>query len=59
MPDNLSAQAEEASPGGTNATAYVPPRLTRVGNVRELLAGVTGTVPDTDPGAIDNQSSPG
>ena len=57
MPDRLNAQDQEES-SGEGPVGYVPPRLTRVGNVRELLAGVSGSVPDMDPSAIDNQASP-
>jgi hypothetical protein len=37
------------------STPYVPPRLTKVGNIRDLLAGNGGTQPDADPTAIDLQ----
>jgi hypothetical protein len=47
-----------AAEGQTAANGYQPPHLTRIGNVRDLLAGQGGTVPDGDPTAIDNQSTP-
>jgi hypothetical protein len=37
---------------------YEPPSLTKVGNVRELLAGEGGTVTDIDPDAGPLQASP-
>ena len=56
-PVNASVAAADglvpAAPG-----AYVPPRLTKVGNVRELLAGEGGTQPDADPSTIDLQQGP-
>ena len=61
MSDNENLRAEEKSASEDRSTpmAYLPPRLTRVGNVRELLAGDGGSVTDADPSAIDLQSSPG
>jgi hypothetical protein len=47
-----------AAEGQTQATGYQPPHLTRIGNVRDLLAGGGGTVPDADPTAIEDQSTP-
>jgi hypothetical protein len=38
---------------------YLPPSLKKVGNVRDLLAGDTGTVDDMDPTGEPLRSSPG
>jgi hypothetical protein len=46
MSDSVTAQESEE-------TAYERPTLTKVGNVRDLLAGETGTSPDLDPSAED------
>ncbi len=53
--DTKHGPAGESGP--TANDAYVPPRLTKVGNVRELLAGEGGTIPETDPSAFDPQKS--
>jgi len=50
----MSDNAQEVESRGR--AGYEPPVLVKVGNVRELLAGEAGTVPDADPLAIDNQS---
>ena len=52
------AKAEVAATSEQPATSsYVAPRLTKVGNVRDLLAGQGGTIPETDPTAFDPQQS--
>jgi hypothetical protein len=60
MSDELKAQVNESPVSESVAVApapggYEPPRLTKVGNVRELLAGEGGTQPDIDPSALDLQ----
>ena len=60
MSDELKARVDVSvsaadQPDTTAPGHYVPPRLTKVGNVRELLAGDGGTQTDADPSAIDNQ----
>ena len=57
--EQMNQQAAGDSAQAVAPGAYVPPRLTKVGNVRELLAGDGGTVTDIDPTAFDpHQSSP-
>jgi hypothetical protein len=58
MSDELKAQVSFSAVGEPDAAPrgeYVPPRLTKVGNVRELLAGDGGTQTDADPSAADLQ----
>jgi hypothetical protein len=53
-----SAKGGEVGDVG-DVVGYVAPLLTKVGNVRNLLAGDGGTVTDADPTALDpHQSSP-
>jgi hypothetical protein len=60
MPDSSTVKTAEDDLSGREAApgSYIPPRLSRVGNVRDLLAGVSGTVPDANPEEIDLQASP-
>jgi hypothetical protein len=60
MPDSENERAEQTSAVVDRSTpiAYLPPRLTRVGNVRALLAGDGGSVADLDPTAEDLRSTP-
>jgi hypothetical protein len=37
--------------------AYEPPKLTRIGNARELLAGEGGSVTDVQPGPLEPQQA--
>jgi hypothetical protein len=56
-----SAGGGQSAKGGEvgDVVGYVAPLLTKVGNVRNLLAGDGGTVTDADPTALDpHQSSP-
>jgi hypothetical protein len=61
MSDSLSGSNEQQPIDGRSGSAlpegYEPPRLTRVGNVRDLLAGNGGTSADSDPTADDLQLS--
>jgi hypothetical protein len=64
MPNSLSADEQpntaaggDGPPVAPSPMTYDPPRLTRVGNVRDLLAGDGGTVQDMDPTAGDPQQS--
>jgi hypothetical protein len=44
---------------GETAETYEAPRLTRIGNVRELLAGDSGSITDVDPSGGPTQSPHG
>jgi hypothetical protein len=62
MRDRATAEAEtkpEPAAGSERLapSGYVPPRLTKVGNVRDLLAGEGGTVADIDPTSGNPQQS--
>jgi len=53
MSDMTTGEAMEGSQGGTEkaplSRAYEAPKLTRLGNARELLAGNAGSVTDVMP----------
>ena len=51
MSDMTTGEATERSEGGTESAsrAYEAPKLTRLGNARELLAGNAGSVTDVMP----------
>ena len=65
MSDSTTGHAAEGSGGGqegskenSSRTPYEAPKLTRLGNARELLAGSSGSIPDTTPPArLTTQSS--
>jgi hypothetical protein len=53
MSDKMTSEAGAKTPGSVEEKAtYEPPRLTHVGNARDLLAGATGTVPDASPAPL-------
>jgi hypothetical protein len=47
----------ESQAGGDAREPYEAPRLTTVGNARDLLAGASGPVPDADPCAGPGQET--
>jgi hypothetical protein len=51
MSDTTTGEATERSEGTGAPTrpSYEAPKLTRLGNARELLAGNAGSVPDMTP----------
>ncbi len=55
MSDSLNMEEQK---GLGEPVGYERPTLTKVGNVRELLAGDGGTVTDLDTSAEEPQSSP-
>lgn len=61
MSDEISAEIKKrvsgapADQSGPAPASYQPPSLTKVGNVRELLAGNGGTVTDADPTSLEGQ----
>jgi hypothetical protein len=53
--DNEKAVADDSKPG-----RYEPPKLTHLGNARELLAGAAGSITDVLPSPLmPSQSSGG
>jgi hypothetical protein len=64
MPDSLKeplreGTAAESPVAGSTPKSYQTPRLTRIGNARELLAGADGSITDmdqSDPILFPNQS---
>lgn len=59
MSDTLTSFGwdENAATRGNLCTTYEPPKVTLVGNARDLLAGAAGTVPDGEP--LASESGPG
>jgi len=57
MSDTSTKQAKDELPkrAGEGSEQYEPPRLTHVGNARDLLAGAAGTQPDVPPSPIRPQ----
>ena len=66
MSDSTTGHAAEGSGGGegdskegSSRTPYEAPKLTRLGNARELLAGNAGSVTDQSPPVrLPNQPGP-